>query len=266
MAEIIDFKTTKKTTIAKCCQTHTCKDGDCIEGNHRDYAEYDILLDEKVASVMQKWILGIDSNNVLESWKPTGPKPAGNSYAESVLSKSVLKMYGYNLPWQLVQAPCAHTSQSIELHNFYDLIYHDHTARKIMLVSASAYFFKMPVSRGLLSMLYNTPDTKRSYDFFSYKAVKSLIEQKIIIITNDYMEQPVQPTGIMFSSADNQIILPSKIYLHRFIEVVAWSLRFAVRNYSEMELAMQPYTDKCWKSAEPTAEGMHVFNFSKGVK
>ena len=256
MAEIIDFKTTKKIT-----------DGDCIKhGNHRDFAEYDILLDEKVASVMQKWILGIDSNNVLESWKPTGPKPAGNSYAESVLSKSVLKMYGYNLPWQLVQAPCAQTSQSTQMHNFYDLIYHDHMARKIMLVLGSSYFFKMPVSRGLLSMLYNTPATKRSKDFLIYKAVKSLNEQRVITITNDYMVQPVQPTGIMFSSADNQIILPTAMYLHRFIEVVAWSLRFAVRNYSEMELAMQPYTDKCWKSAPPTAQGMHVFNFVEGVK
>ena len=213
---------------------------------------------------MQNWILGIDSNNVLESWKPTGPKPSGNSYAEAALSKCVLKMYGFNLPWQLVQAPCS-GAYGETVHNFYELIYNDHVARKIMLVLASSYFFKMPVSQGFLSMLYNTPDTKRSMDFGIKQAIKQLINVKVLIETDDYMDQPVQPEGIFFTSKDNQIILPTALYLHRFIEVVAWSIRFAVRNYSDMEIAMQPYTDKCWKSAQPTAEGMNQFNFW-GVK
>ena len=257
MAEIIDFKTTKKIHGNEpVCSEHNTK---------QECAEDDILQDEKVFKFMQKFVLGIDSNNILESWKPTGPKPAGKSYAESVLSKSVLKMYGYNLPWQLVQAPCSNRRAKIT-HNLYDIIYHDHTARKIMIVLACSYFFKMPVSRGFFSMLYNTPATKRSKDFQISQSIKSLSDVNLLILTDNVMEQPVQPSGICFTSKDNQIILPTPAYLHRFIEVVAWSMRFAVKNYSEMELAMQPYTDKFWRSAQPTAEGMHVFSFVEGVK
>ena len=106
-------------------------------------------------------------------------------------------------------------------------------------------------------MLYNTPETKRSEDFLINRALKQLIHIGAIIETDWEMEQPVQPVGIFFSKQDDYILMPAKEYLHRFIEVIVWSVRFAAKNYNDIENAMQNYTNVSWKSAQPTP---HILN------
>ena len=149
-----------------------------------------------------------------------------------------------------------------EIENLYfSTILRNDTARKIMIVLASAYFFRQPVSRGFLSMLYNSSETKRSKDFKLYSSIKKLVKVGAIIETDWEMEQPVQPEGIYFSKKDNQILLPGKDFLHRFIEVVVWSMRFAVKNYSAIEGAMQKHKGKTWRSYDPTPEILYGANF-----
>ena len=110
-------------------------------------------------------------------------------------------------------------------------------------------------------MLYNTPETKRSEDFLINRALKQLIHIGAIIETDWEMEQPVQPVGIFFSKQDDYILMPGKEYLHRFIEVIVWSVRFAANNYNDIENAMQNYTNVSWKSAQPTPHILNDFVF-----
>ena len=248
MADIINLKIAKKIQTKK---------------NETD----DILLDEELMMAMREWIKGIDYEIPnLDIWKPFGTsfksfRTIQNNYAEEHLSLEELKRYGLNIPWQLVQAPCKHiTCEEIE-NLYFSTILRNDTARKIMIVLASAYFFRQPVSRGFLSMLYNSSETKRSKDFKLYSSIKKLVKVGAIIETDWEMEQPVQPEGIYFSKKDNQILLPGKDFLHRFIEVVVWSMRFAVKNYSAIEGAMQKHKGKTWRSYDPTPEILYGANF-----
>lgn len=248
MADIINLK------IAKKIQT---------EKNEID----DILLDEELMMAMREWIRGIDCKSPnLDIWKPSGISfksnhTVQNNYAEEHLSLEELKRYGLNIPWQLVQAPHKQITREEIESQYFSTIYKNNTARKVMIVLGSAFFFRQPISRGFLSMLYNSPETKRSKDFKLYNSIKSLIEVGAIIETDWEMEQPVQPKGIYFSKKDNQILLPGKDYLHRFIEVVVWSMRFAVKNYSAIEGAMQKHKGKTWRSYDPTPEILYGANF-----
>tara|TARA_R100001086_G_scaffold248233_1_gene184604 strand:- start:1856 stop:2599 length:744 start_codon:yes stop_codon:yes gene_type:complete len=212
----------------------------------------DILQDPAVLDAMRVWIHGIKSKDQCDVWKPTCFRTdslcsmSDDSYI-SMYQPELLRDLGENLPWQLIQAPMVDYEKSL-IRKLHTQTGCDLMARKMMLVFSCAYFCKIDISRGLLSMLYNTPYTGRSNDRYICKSLRKLLNVGVIYETNFFMEQPVRPANIFFSKKDNRIICCNTEYLHRFIENVVWSVNFAREQSEKIDHAIAKWVDTTWVS------------------